>query len=329
VILAGAKRGLEARLLPERQFAYYLLPVEPIYRRQWWKNIRWPLLGMRLIREVHRLLDTVSPRVVIGTGGYASGPVVWLAARRGIPTAMLELNAYPGLAVRRLSRKVNEIWLGSPEARTLLRPGSHTRFVDTGTPIAPPDPSVRAAAVGRFGVSGSKPVVLVVGGSQGALPINRAVASWVESGASEPCQVLWVTGRGSYSDFKRHHRPPGVQVFDFLDPMAPGYAVADLAMTRAGMMTIAELCAWGIPSILVPLPTAAADHQTANARAMEQAGASKVLLQAELSGERIDREVHDLFGHAEKLGSMREAAQKRAKPDALESILTRFGILSG
>ena len=368
VILAGAKRGLEARLLPERQFAYYLLPSEPIYRRQWWKNLRWPVLGVKLIREVHRLLDTVKPRVVIGTGGYASGPVVWLAARRGISTAMLELNAYPGLAVRRLSRRVNEIWLGSPEARTLLRPGKNTRIVDTGTPIAPPDPSIRAAARERFGVSGlgaaepprrradqsegaeppsrradqsegaeppsrrdvaRKPVILIVGGSQGAIPINRAVASWVESGATSPYQVIWVTGRGSYSDFKRYHRPPGVQVFDFLDPLAPGYAVADLAMTRAGMMTIAELTAWGIPSILVPLPTAAADHQTANARAMEQAGASKVLLQADLSGDRIDREVRDLFDHAEKLASMREATQKRAKSDALASILTRFGILSG
>lgn len=329
VILAGAKRGLEARLLPERQFAYYLLPVEPLYRRQWWKNIRWPFLGLKLVREVQRLLDTVRPRVVIGTGGYASGPVVWLAARRGIPTAMLELNAYPGLAVRRLSRKLNDIWLGSPEARGLLRPGSHTRIIDTGTPIAPPDPTIRPAAVGRFGIDASKPVILVVGGSQGALPINRAVASWVENGAATAYQLLWVTGRGSYSDFRGYHRPPAVQVFDFLDPLAPAYAVADLAMTRAGMMTIAELSAWGIPSILIPLPTAAADHQTANARAMEQAGASRLLPQSELSGQRIHRMVRELFGQPDLLDSMRKSARKRARPDALESILTRFGILSG
>ena len=350
VILAGARRGLEARLLPERQFAYHLLPSEPIYRRQWWKNVRWPLLGLKLVREVHRLLDTVNPRVVIGTGGYASGPVVWLAARRGIPTAMLELNAYPGLAVRRLSRRVKEIWLGSPEARALLRPGPHTQIVDTGTPIAPPDPSIRSASAARFGfadpaeppsrraaetprrrdvLSAPKSVVLIVGGSQGAVPINRAVASWVESGASEPYQVVWVTGRGSYAEFKRHHRPPAVQVFDFLDPMAPGYAVADLAMTRAGMMTIAELCAWGIPSILVPLPTAAADHQTANARAMEHAGAARMLSQAELTADRIDREVRELFERPAVLDAMRQSARNRARPDALESILTRFGILSG
>lgn len=329
VILAGAKRGLEAKLLPERQFAYYLLPSEPIYRRQWWKNFRWPWLGLKLIREVQGLLDTLKPKVVIGTGGYASGPVVWLAARRGIPTAMLELNAYPGLAVRRLSSKVNEIWLGSPEARPLLRVGRQTRIVETGTPIAPPDSSIRPAATARFGVDRAKPVLLVVGGSQGALPINRALADWVGSGASEPFQLLWVTGRGSYDDFKQYHRPPGVQVFDFLDPLAPGYAVADLAMTRAGMMTIAELSAWAIPSILVPLPTAAADHQTANARAMERAGASRCLAQDELTGERIDREVREMLGQPDLLDSMRKAAQKRAKPDALESILTRFGILSG
>jgi UDP-N-acetylglucosamine--N-acetylmuramyl-(pentapeptide) pyrophosphoryl-undecaprenol N-acetylglucosamine transferase len=377
VILAGAKRGLEARLLPERQFAYHLLPSEPLYRRQWWKNLRWPLLGVKLLREVQRLIDTVDPKVVIGTGGYASGPVVWLAARRGIPTAVLEINAYPGLAVRALSRKVNEIWLGSPEARSLLRPGRHTRIVDTGTPIAPPDPSIRPAAEVRFGLERSrdaetpsrrdveraaetpsrrdveraaetpsrrdveraaetpsrsnakKPVLLVVGGSQGALPINRAVGAWVESGAAQTIQVLWVTGRGSYSDFKRYHHPPEIQVFDFLDPIAPAYAVADLAMARAGMMTIAELSAWGIPSLLVPLPTAAADHQTANARAMEAAGASRTIPQTELDADRINREVTELLRQPELLDRMRAAARKRARPDALESILTRFGILSG
>jgi UDP-N-acetylglucosamine--N-acetylmuramyl-(pentapeptide) pyrophosphoryl-undecaprenol N-acetylglucosamine transferase len=250
---------------------------------------------------------------------------------------MLELNAYPGLAVRRLSRKVNEIWLGSPEARTLLRPGTNTRIVDTGTPIAPPDPSIRGAAAERFGVTVSqaaeppsrRAVILIVGGSQGAIPINRAVASWIETGAADPYQVIWVTGRGSYADFRRYHRPPGVQVFDFLDPMGPGYAVADLAMTRAGMMTIAELCAWGIPSILVPLPTAAADHQSANARAMEEAGASRMVPQAELTADRIDREVRELFERPDLLDSMRKSARNRARPDALESILTRFGILSG
>jgi len=137
VLLVGAMRGIEAQLLPTRDFPYQLLPAEPIYRKQWWKNLRWPLLALRLRREVDRLLERERPAVVIGTGGYASGPVVWRASRRGIPTAMLELNAYPGLAVRWLARSVREVWLGSPEARQHLRRGAGTEIVDTGAPILP------------------------------------------------------------------------------------------------------------------------------------------------------------------------------------------------
>src|SRR5205085_1643137 len=100
------------------------------------------------------------------------------------------------------------------------------------------------------------------GGSQGALAINRAVAGWLDAGGGAGATVLWVTGRGTYEQFVRYQRPPQVQVIDFLDPMADAYAVADLVLSRAGMITVAELCAWGLPGILVPLPTAAADHQT-------------------------------------------------------------------
>jgi UDP-N-acetylglucosamine--N-acetylmuramyl-(pentapeptide) pyrophosphoryl-undecaprenol N-acetylglucosamine transferase len=329
VILCGAERGLEARLLPEREFAYYLLPAEPIYRRQWWRNLRWPVLAVRLMREVSRLLDTLAPRVVIGTGGYASGPVVWAAARRGIPTAMLELNAHPGLAVRWLAPRVREVWLGSPEARSQLRPGRATRIVDTGTPIAPPDPSLRERALRSFGLDRGRRVMLVSGGSQGSLALNQVVAQWVEAGGADGFQLLWVTGRATYSDFRRQHRPPGVQIFDFLDPLQPAYSVADLALTRAGMMTIAELSAWGVPSILVPLPTAAADHQTANALAMKAAGASVFLSQMELTPDLLHRTVSGLLGNPSRLAAMREAALRRARADALATILDRFGILSG
>jgi len=329
VVLVGARRGLEATLLPERQFPYHLLPFEPIYRRQWWKNVRWPVLAVRLLRDVARLLDDLRPAVVIGTGGYASGPVVWMAARRGIPTGVLELNAYPGLAVRRLARRVDDIWLGSPEARSHLRPAPRTRVVDTGTPIAAPDLSIRDAARATFGLVPDKPVVLVSGGSQGARALNQVVARWVGTGMANRRQLLWVTGRGSYPEFQRFHDPPGVRVIDFLDPMRLGYAVADVAIARAGMMTIAELSAWGIPSILIPLPTAAGDHQTANAKAMEAAGASIFLSQADLGSESLERTLSSVLDHPDRAASMRAAALSRARPDSLSRILDRFGILSG
>jgi len=329
VALVGAQRGIEARLLPSRDFPFTLLAAEPIYRRQWWKNLRWPFLLPGLLRQVDRLLDEERPGFVLGTGGYAAGPVVWRAARRGIRTAMLELNAYPGLAVRWLAKSVNELWLGSPEARAHLKPGARTEVIDTGVPITPPDPALRPEAMQRYGLDPARLVLLITGGSQGAQALNQVVADWLQSGGSERLQVLWSTGKAGYARFAALQRPPAVQVFEFLDPIGPAYSVADLALTRAGMMTVAELCAWGIPAILVPLPTAAADHQTPNAQALAAAGGAIHLPQQELSVARLSALLDSLRSDAPRREAMRSAALGRARPGAMADILERIGVSSG
>jgi UDP-N-acetylglucosamine--N-acetylmuramyl-(pentapeptide) pyrophosphoryl-undecaprenol N-acetylglucosamine transferase len=330
VVLVGAERGVEARILPTRDFPFELLPAEPIYRRQWWKNLRWPLLAVRLARQVDRLLDREQPSVVVGTGGYAAGPVVWRAARRGIPTALQEQNAYPGIATRWLARRVREIWLGIPETRRHLKPGRDTTVLDLGTPIVPPDPTRKASALQRFGLDPARPVLLVTGGSQGALAVNEAVARWLDAGGGNGLQILWTTGRTTYDRFRSRHSPPSVQVFDFLDPMADAYAVASLAISRSGMLTVAELAAWGIPAILVPLPTAAADHQTANARVMADAGAAIHLPQAEFSQALIGGHlISGLLESPTRLEEMAAAARSRGRPNAAAEISARIGILSG
>jgi UDP-N-acetylglucosamine--N-acetylmuramyl-(pentapeptide) pyrophosphoryl-undecaprenol N-acetylglucosamine transferase len=319
-VLVGAERGVEAKVLPEREYRFHLLPSEPIYRRQWWKNYRWPLIAARLALRVGRLLDAERPAAVLGTGGYASGPVVYFAARRGIPTAIQEQNAFPGLASRWLSRRVRHAYLGLPELRALLRFGPQTQVFDTGNPVVPPAPERRARAMARFGIIPGRPVVLVTGGSQGALPINRATAGWVESGRAGGTTVLWVTGRGTYAAFTGHHRPPDVQVIDFLDPMADAYAVADLVVSRAGMITVAELCAWGLPSILIPLPTAAADHQAHNARVLTEFGAAELLLQRDLSPTALGDRIERLLGDRAARRRLAEAARARGRPHASRDI---------
>jgi len=329
VVLVGASRGVESAILPTRDYPYELLPAEPIYRRQWWKNVRWPLLAVRLARAVDRLLDREQPALVIGTGGYAAGPVVWRAARRGIPTAIQEQNAYPGLSTRLLARRVREVWLGVPEARALLKIGVKTSVIDTGNAIAPPDPGRRDAARWRFGLDPWKPVLLVTGGSQGALAINQAVGTWLERERGTGVQVIWATGKATYSQFQRFHRPPDVQVFDFLDPMADAYAVAQLAVSRGGMMTLAELCAWGVPSVLIPLPTAAADHQTPNAMVLADAGAAIHLPQSDLTADRLGEVLGGLLRSPGRLDQMAQAALGRGRPDAVERIMERIGVLSG
>lgn len=325
-VLVGAERGVEARILPTRDFRYHLLPSEPIYRRTWWKNVRWPFIAARLLGQISRLFAAERPVAVLGTGGYASGPVVWWAARHGIPTAVQEQNAYPGLATRWLSRRVRQVYLGLPEARQLLHFGPHTEAVDTGNPIAPPTPERRADAVARFGLGGvaGRPVVLVTGGSQGALALNWAVAGVLDAGGFGDAVLLWVTGRGTHEAFARYHRPPEVQVIDFLDPMADGYAVADLVVSRAGMITVAELCAWGLPSILVPLPTAAADHQTHNARVLAEARAAELLIQAEVTPARLRERVLGLLADHARREAMAQAAAARGRPRASRDIASRL-----
>ncbi|HET6837057.1 MAG TPA: UDP-N-acetylglucosamine--N-acetylmuramyl-(pentapeptide) pyrophosphoryl-undecaprenol N-acetylglucosamine transferase, partial [Gemmatimonadales bacterium] len=323
-VLIGATRGVESRILPTRDFRFHLLPTEPIYRRTWWRNIRWPFVAGRLLREVARLFENETPAAVLGTGGYASGPVVWWAARHGIPTAIQEQNAYPGLASRWLSRRVRHVYLGLPEAARLLKFGKRTQVFDTGNPITPPARERRSAALSKFGLDGRRRVVLVTGGSQGALAINRAVAGWLDEGLGLEATLIWVTGRGSHQEFARYHRPPEVHVIDFLDPMADGYAVADLVVSRAGMITVAELCAWGIPSILIPLPTAAADHQTHNARVLAAADASRLLPQAELTPSNLGAAVAGLLDDSAARKHMSERALSRGRPRAAAEIVSNL-----
>ena len=169
----------------------------------------------------------------------------------------------------------------------------------------------------------------MTGGSQGALALNQAVAGWLDRGGPGDADLLWVTGRSTHEEFARYHRPPAVRVVDFLDPMADGYAVADLVVSRAGMITVAELCAWGLPSILVPLPTAAADHQTHNARVLAEAGAARLLLQSELTPEVLAQSVTELLREGSARETMAARAKARGRPRAAREIVSRLLTLVG
>ena len=210
------------------------------------------------------------------------------------------------------------------EARQLLRFGTRTEVFDTGNPIVPPVPERKPAAAKLFGLEPGAPVLLVTGGSQGALAINRAVAGWLRAGGPAAASIIWVTGRATYEEFARFHRPPRVSVVDFLDPMADGYAVADLVVSRAGMITVAELCAWGLASILIPLPTAAADHQSHNARVLAEAGAAIMLPQSELTSASLAQAVERLLSGDGTRASMADRARARGKPQAAAEIVSNL-----
>src|SRR5260370_19535235 len=160
-VLVGAERGIEAKVLPRYPFNHPLLPMEPIYRRIWWNNVRALVTVGRVWRAVGRVLDAEQPVIVVGTGGYAAGPVVWRAQQRGLPTVLQEQNAFPGLATRWLARRARQVHLGFPEARTRLQLSASTALFTLGNPVRPPEPGDRRAAVAAFGLTPAQPTVLV------------------------------------------------------------------------------------------------------------------------------------------------------------------------
>jgi UDP-N-acetylglucosamine--N-acetylmuramyl-(pentapeptide) pyrophosphoryl-undecaprenol N-acetylglucosamine transferase len=328
-VLVGAERGIEAQILPSHPFRFHLLPLEPLYRRAWWRNLRWPVIAVRAWRAAGHVLRVEQPALVIGTGGYAGGPVVWRAQRAGIPTVLQEANAFPGLATRLLARRARQVFLGFPEARARLRPGADTEVFVLGNPIAPPGRADRAAALGAFGLDPARPTLLVFGGSQGARALNEAVAGALNAGLLADVNVLWGTGASHEARYAPRAVPRRVAVRGFFDPMAPAYAAADLVVSRSGAMTVAELCAWGKPSILVPLPTAAADHQTFNARALASAGAAVLLLESDLTPASLAHVVGSLARDRDRLQSLATAARQRGHPNAAGAIMSKILTLVG
>jgi UDP-N-acetylglucosamine--N-acetylmuramyl-(pentapeptide) pyrophosphoryl-undecaprenol N-acetylglucosamine transferase len=328
-VLVGAARGIEAQILPSHPFRYYLLPLEPIYRRTWWRNLRWPLTLWRVWRAAVRMLAVERPSLAIGTGGYAAGPALWFAHRRGIPIVLQEPDAYPGLTTRMLSRKARQVHLGFPEARARLRLGPRTEVFAFGNPIAPPTAANDDAARASFGLDGARPTVFIFGGSQGSRALNEAVASALAAGQLASVNVLWGTGTAHYERYAALAQTGRVCVRGFFDPIAPAYVVADLVVCRAGAMTIAELCAWGKPSILIPLPSAAADHQTFNARALAEAGAAVLLLESEMTPQTFAKTVTSLAADRARLASLATAARGRGHPDAARTIMSRILTLVG
>lgn len=320
-VLVGAKRGVEASILPQRSLRYYLLPAEPLYRSQWWKNLRWSFLWWRLWRECRQILDCERPKVVVGTGGYAAGPVLFAAACRGIPIVLQEQNAYPGVTTRWFASRAVQIHLGSPEAARYLPARVRDRAQFSGNPITrPPSGLDRSSARSQLGLDDSQPVVFVFGGSQGASLLNRTVAEMVGGGLLQGVALLWGTGRLEWEHYRGFDSPPLRQVRAFWDPIALAYRAADLVVSRAGAMTTAELCAFGLPSILVPLRTAAADHQTKNALALEACGAAIVLPESRLSAPELGALIRRVLEDHQLARRMGAAALSRAKPEAAKTI---------
>ena len=325
----GAQRGIERDILPTTEFPHLLLDLHPLYRPKVWQNWRTLRGAMSGWSELDRLMRERHPRLVVGTGGYAAGLTSLWGWARGVRVVQHIGDAIPGITARWSARVCTEAYLGYPEAERFL-PHNGCDFRDTGHPIEPP-PDIKPAAAearARWGFPAAATVLLVFGGSQGARALNRAVASWIERGLPKGLCVLWATGKAHFDAFKHLDRPD-VRVLSYIAPIAEAYATADLALVRGGMMGSSELCAWGVPMVIVPLPTAANDHQTANAKVLEATGAARHLPESELSADRLDLELRSLLADPAKLTAMSKAAKARGRPRAAAEIAGHIARLLG
>ena len=326
----GALRGIEKTVLPGTEFPHLLLDLHPLYRTRPWENWRTVRGAIGAWRRLGAVVRERQPKVVVGTGGYAAGVALAYAALHGIPIVQQAGDSYPGLTARAFRRWTREYYLAFPEAGRVIG-GSPVGHVDTGAPIEPPPrPRPDRAAARRawgFPERGGQ-VLLIYGGSQGSRAMNLVVAEWVKRGLPDDLHLIWMTGKASYAEFAALDGPR-VKVREYLSPIADAYAATDLALVRAGAMTTAELFAWEIPAVLVPLPTAAADHQTVNARTLEAAGAAIHLPQSELTVDRLDATLRSLAGDPAAMRRLADGARARARPDAAETIARRILALMG
>lgn len=327
-LFVGARRGLERAILPGTGFQHVLLDLHPLDRTRPWRNwlaLRGVLQGWR---ELEALFAEEQPHLGVATGGYAAAAALAWCLARGVPYVLQEQNSFPGLTTRLFSRWAREIYLGFPEGAARLPSVARGRALALGNPIqAPPRPRPdRSLARQRWGfpADGGR-VLLVFGGSQGSEAINRLVDRWLEAGEPQGFYVIWATGTLHYERY-RARRSQRVVVEPYLSPIAEAYAAADLALARAGAMTTAELCAWGIPAVLVPLPGAAGDHQTANARSLAEDGAARWIAERDATPQRLDAELRALAAPGE-LERVAEAAWRRARPEAAAHIAARIAQL--
>jgi UDP-N-acetylglucosamine--N-acetylmuramyl-(pentapeptide) pyrophosphoryl-undecaprenol N-acetylglucosamine transferase len=329
-VFVGALRGIEKTVLPGTEFPHLLLDLHPLYRAKPWENWRTLRGAVGAWRRLGALVRERQPQVVVGTGGYAAGVALAYAALHRIPIVQQAGDSYPGLTARAFRRWTREYYLAFPEAGRVIG-GNAAGHVDTGAPIEPPprprpDRAVARRAWGFPERDGQ--VLLIYGGSQGSRAMNLVVADWVRRGLPDGLHLIWMTGKASFAEFAALDGPR-VKVREYLSPIADAYAATDLALVRAGAMTTAELFAWEIPAVLVPLPTAAADHQTVNARTLEAAGAAIHLPQRELTVERLDSTLRSLTGDPGAMRRLAEGARARARPDAAETIARRILALMG
>ncbi|MFQ5649142.1 MAG: undecaprenyldiphospho-muramoylpentapeptide beta-N-acetylglucosaminyltransferase [bacterium] len=326
ILFIGTSYGIENKVMPKLPYKFKTIWMRGLHRREILSNLLFPVRLLVSLLQCSAIFRAFRPQVVIGTGGYVSGPALMMAVLLGIPTVIQEQNSYPGLVNRLLGKRVRQVHVTFEDSKRYFQ-GQPNIFV-SGNPVRA-DLTGRESKMARskFHLSDGKTTLFIFGGSQGAHAINQTV---LESLARlleiKELQILWATGPGDWDEVSTRCRELGERIscHAYLDDMASAYAAADFVLCRSGASALAEIALCGLPAILVPLPTAAAGHQEFNARSVEKAGAGVVILQQHLTAEVLVRTVTDFVRHAKKRRVLSQAASKLARPQAAREIIERI-----
>jgi len=313
----GGERA-EAELVPAAGYPFHRVRVRGLDRRRPVRAALALLLATGATLRAIRLLGRLRADVVLGGGGYVAGPVGVAATLLRRPLVLTEADSHLGVTNRLLAPFAKRVFLAFPLGGRRRK----RKWIVSGRPVPAATGRVdRAAARARFGIGPDELCVLVFGGSLGARRLNEAALA--AFGAAAPCAVLHASGQRDHEDLRRQldelGSPPHYHLYPYIEPFADALAAADLVVARAGG-SVMEVAAAGLPAVLVPYPHATADHQTANARFVEAAGAAVVVPDAELDGPRLAREVGALLAAPRRLAAMANAAQAVARPDAAEAV---------
>jgi UDP-N-acetylglucosamine--N-acetylmuramyl-(pentapeptide) pyrophosphoryl-undecaprenol N-acetylglucosamine transferase len=329
LLYVGTAHGLESRIIPTTGFSFITIDVEGLQRKISFQAVKAVWKALAGLFKADKIIRDFQPDLVIGTGGYVCLPVVWSAARQKIPALLHEQNALPGLTNRFLSSRVNGIMLTFQEAQNHLSPKAQKKARLTGLPIRQEIMRVnRAEGLAYFGFSPDKPTLLAVGGSRGARSINNAMLRVCRDFADK-IQIIHITGAGGYDSFLKQLKFSGIDVGNcgniiirpYLHQMECALACADLCVARAGAAFLAEMTAKGIPGILIPYPYAAENHQEHNARSLVQKKAAVMILDSQLNGEVLGKEIQKILSDEKERILMSENSKNAGNPDAIEKII--------
>ena len=320
IIFIGTTRGLENDLVPRAGFELKTIEAYGLSKKITVDNLKKMYRTLKGYGEAKKIIQAFKPDIVIGTGGYICGASILAAHHLKIPTMLHESNSFPGRAVKMLAKKTDTILVSFQDAIPRIKKAKNVVF--TGTPVKIKKRNYssdeKSKILKEIGIQETKPIILVSGGSQGAQKINEAVLDIIQNKRNKNYQMIWATGPKQYDKMKEKieekglsiHQIEGIKMVPYIYNMEEMMNVIDISIGRAGAMTVTEIANLGKPSILVPLPNVSHNHQLYNAKVLEKVGAANIILNDELTGEKLNQVIEEMISNKAKLQEMGEKAKK-------------------